>query len=68
MAAVEDSVGRQQWLRRQTMAADDDGTGDQAAGYNEEGQEGVANNDGIKHQMEKMMLFLAGQRSYYFLL
>jgi hypothetical protein len=60
MMAAEDSGSRQQWQRQQMMAADDDGTRDRAADYNGEGQEQAENNDGIRHQTEKMMLFLAG--------
>ncbi len=41
-------------------AANNNGTQDWAADYDGEGQEQVANNKGIKHQMEKMMLFSSG--------
>ncbi len=44
---------------------DDDGTQDQAANYNKEGQEGAANNEGIRHQTEKTMLFLAGVVQFF---
>ncbi len=37
LVAAEDSSGRQQRQWRQTMAADNDGTQDQAADYNGEG-------------------------------
>ncbi len=59
MAAAENSgSGRQRGWRR-TMVADNNGTQDQAADCNGEGQEWAANNDGIMHQTERTMLFSA---------
>ncbi len=58
MAVAEDSgCGRQRQQRRMT-AVDHNGTQDRAAAYNREGREWAANNDGIRHRTEKMMLFL----------
>jgi hypothetical protein len=43
-AAAEDGNGEQRRQRQQTTAADHDGTRDQAADYDGEGQERVVNN------------------------
>ncbi len=60
MVAAEDRGGGQQWQRWQITAADKDGMQDLAAAHDGEGQEQVANNDGIRHQTEKTMLFSEG--------
>jgi hypothetical protein len=44
--AVEDSGGGRQWLRRKTIAAEDNGMQDQAADYDGEGKEQVAREGG----------------------